>query len=412
MSEVFVPSIKGRLAKKHSSAREPLFTSFYPLETTVLQNSRGQNKKRSSKTPSNTYGEMGLSENQGLSVILSNGIKFNHPEERIREYCDVEVYIDRNYRGGYDDRNNVTGAITKEDLEAANNLYARMSTLDFRRILGSADIIRLLPTVRDAELGAMNDGEWNSAKATLRQLLSAFISIQNVKLAKVTKVLHLKRPHLVPILDSYVVKFLTGNDMEENTFSEEELLAIALESLQTARGDIVKNRAAFDELQRRLGNLPTTLTIVRMYDILCWTQEKWVNRRETEAPYGVAKTSLDQSASPAPSEPAGAGSAPTLASKYEHPKRAPHGGVISTTKEFRQIRLRAEGVIVITASSPPRVHRPLCDEVTEERFQTTMIFNDGKQGKYYLRDNLAQAAKEFGAVACKKCRPERPISPI
>jgi len=344
-------------------------------------------------------------------VVLANGVEFNHPEERIREYCDVEVYRDRNYRGGYDDRSSVTDAITKEDLEAANNLHAMITTIDFRRILGNPEIKHLLPDVRDAELGALTDEELDGVKAGLRRLLAAFLSIQNVNLAKATIILHLKRPHLLPIFDSYVVKFLTGNDMEENRFSEEEILAIALDSFQVARNDIARNRAAFDELQRRLSGLPTPLTAVRMYDILCWTQEKWVNRGDTGAQYGVARASLNQSATPRPVGAPDLSTTPSPIGLGEHlTKEAPHADVISTTKEFRQVRLRAEGVIVNTASSPPRVHRPLCDEVTEERFQTTMIFNEGKQGKYYLRDSLAQAAKEFGAVGCKKCKPERPVS--
>jgi len=352
-----------------------------------------------------------VSESQKLRVVLANGVEFNRPEERIREYCDVEVYRDRNYRGGYDDRTSVTDTITKEDLEAANNLHAMISTQDVRRILGNAEIKHLLPAVRDAELGALTDEEWDGVKAHLRQLLSAFLSVQNVNLAKATTTLHLKRPHLIPILDSYVLKFLTGNDMEENRFSEEEILAIALDSFQVAKNDIDRNRGALDKLQKRLSGLPTRLTVVRMYDILCWTQEKWVNRGDTGAQYGVATTSLNQSATPTPAGAPDFGIASSPTDVDERlTKEVPHPGVISTTKEFRQIRLRAEGVIVNTASSPPRVHRTLCDEVTEERFQTTMIFNEGKQGKYYLRDNLAQAAKEFGAVGCKKCKPERPVS--
>jgi len=341
---------------------------------------------------------------------LANDIEFHRTEERIREYCDVEVYRDRNYKGGYDDRHNPTDLITKEDLEAANNLYARMSVLDFRRILGNAEIPGLMSAVRDVELASVTDEEWNSVKTAVRPLLSAFLAIQNVKLAKTMKILHLKRPHLFPILDSFVVKFLTGNDMEKNRFSDEELLEIGLDSLEKARKDIIKNMAAFEALQSRLSNLPTPLTVVRMYDILCWTQEKWVNRGDTSAPYGVASRSLNQSARLP--ESAGASSRPSPPLEpTEQSARDPPGGEISTTKEFRQIRLRDEGVIVNTASSPPRVHRPLCDEVTEERFQTTMIFNAGMHGKYYLRDSLAEAVKEFGAVGCKKCKPERPVRP-
>jgi hypothetical protein len=339
------------------------------------------------------------------TIVLANGTRFEDAEGRIREYCNIEVYRDREFRGGYDDRHNVTDSITKDDIEAANNLYARLSSLDSMRILGNHEIPGLLIAVKDTELGALTGEEWNETKALVRPLLSAFISIQNVKLAKTMKVLHLKRPHLLPILDSFVVKFLTGNDMVRNWFSEQEILRIGLDSLETTRKDIVKNRAVFDELRNRLSDLPTPLTTVRMYDILCWTQEKWVNRLDTSAPYGVASMSVNQS-TPSAESPSTLAGAPLRAS--EHQAGEAPVGEISTTKEFRQIRLRAEGVIVNTASSPPRAHRPLCEEVTEERFQTTMIFNEGKHGKYYLRGSLAEAVRDFAAEGCKKCRPERP----
>lgn len=69
-----------------------------------------------------------------------------------------------------------------------------------------------------------------------------------------------------------------------------------------------------------------------------------------------------------------------------------------------------DGVIVTTGSNPPRVHRPLCAELTEERFQNVVIFKEGK-GKYYLRNDLVEAVRDFGAAACKKCKPERPYTP-
>jgi hypothetical protein len=341
-------------------------------------------------------------------IVLSNSFEFNRAEERIREYCEIEVYTDRNFVGGYDDRHNVTDTITKEDIEAANNLCAVIRVLDARRILGNPQIPSLLAAFGDLELGEISDAVWNDIKERLRLLLSAFISIPNVSLAVAMKILHLKRPHLSPVLDSFVVKFLTGNDMAKNVFSVDETLRIGLDSLDVARGDIIKNRAAFEWLQRRLSDLPTPLTVVRMYDILCWTQEKWVNRGETSAPYGprVASKSLDQSAPSAASARVEGG---VPHAEVESVVKQPPAGDIRTTKEFRQIKLRNDGVIVNTAPSPPRAHRPLCEELTEERFQTAVIFNEGKRGRYYFRNNLAEAVKDLGAVACKKCRPERPV---
>jgi hypothetical protein len=348
-----------------------------------------------------------MDQDNNVTIRLGNGVEFHRAEERVREYCSVEVYRDKNYVGGYDDRHNVTDSITREDLEAANNLYARIGQLDSKRILGNPEIPGLLAALEDIDLGTIGDEEWDRVRASVRPLIAAFVSISNVKLAKTMKVLHLKRPRLLPILDSYVVRFLTGNNMIENQFSQEEILKIGMDSLELSRKDIAANRSAFAALQSRLSDLPTPLTVVRMYDILCWTQEKWVVRGDTGAPFGVASRSLNQAA-PSSEHPKGAGIS-AAADATKGPVREAPKGEISTTKEFRRIQMRAEGVIVNTASSPPRAHRPLCLEVTEEGFQTTVILNEGRSGRYYLRENLAEAAKDFGAVACKKCRPERPV---
>jgi hypothetical protein len=326
---------------------------------------------------------------------------FYRAEARIREYCEIEVYRDRNYKGGYDDRHNVTNSITKDDLESANNLYARMRQADFKRILGSPEIPTMLAALGDPELGMTTDEEWESTKELVRPLLAAFLSIHNVKLAKTMKVLHLKRPHLFPILDSFVVKFLTGNDIEENWFSEEELLRIGMDSLEISRRDIRNNWAAFADLQGRLADLPVPLTTVRLYDILCWSEEKWVNHNDIVAPNGVASKSLDQSERPV--EPTSSAS-PTPAADLGKDLIEP-AGEMTSGKEFRRIVGGAEGVVVITGTTPPRAHSPLCSLVTEDRFNQNVSIDKGRSAKYYWRASLVEARKEFGAVPCKRCRP-------
>ena len=331
---------------------------------------------------------------------MSNGVVFHRPEERIREYCAIEVYRDIGYRGGYDDHHNMTDAVTDDDLEAADNLHAHMNSEDRRRIRGNPEIPSKLALVRDDELGKVSDEEWEHVKTVVRPLLAEFLSIPDVELSKTMKVLHLKRPHLFPILDSLVVKFLTGNDLEKNRFSEGELLQIGIASFETARADIVANRAAFHELEARLSDLQTPLTAARIYGILCWTQEKWVNRGDTSAPHGTASLSLAQGPSPeveSPSNPP-----PTEDPSKYHPKPSPFGE-ITTLKEFRQIVSQAEGVMVITGTPPPRAHSLLCDLVTEDRFNMNVVLKEGGSGRYYWRRSLMEARKEFGAVPCKRC---------
>jgi len=335
-----------------------------------------------------------------VPIRLSNGAIFQRPEERIREYCAIEVYRDIGYRGGYDDHHSITDAVTAEDIEAANNLYANLTLLDRRRMVGNAAISAKLAAVMDIDLGEASDEEWNFVKATVTPLLAEFLSIPQVKLAKAMKVLHLKRPHLFPILDSFVVRFLTGNDVEENIFSEEELLQIAISSLEKARADISENRAAFHDLETRLSDLPTKLTAVRMYDILCWTQEKWVKCGNTDAPLGTASLSLDQGQSTQVVLPS---SFLSMKESAERSSKTEPEGEITTLKEFRQTISRAEGVIVITGTKPPRAHGPLCDLLTDDRFNLNIVLNEGGSGRYYWRQNLLLARREFGAVPCKRC---------
>lgn len=332
------------------------------------------------------------------ALSLSNGAVFERAEERIREYCEIEVYRDRDYRGGYDDHSSVTDTVTAEDVEAANNLHARLSALDRGRIIHDVEVSERLAALRDEELGEIEDSRWEETRTGIMLLLSSFFSLPNIKLEKATTVLQLKRPHLVPILGPFVVRFLTGNDMELNVFSSGEALQIGMRCIDTVRSDLSRNRDGFAELQGRLADLPTPLTNVRIYDILCWTQEKWVNRGDRAGPYGVAGKSLNQRAA-APAAVSG---------KTEGTEAQEQSGEIRNIREFRQVKLRAEGVVVTTGSKPPRAHRALCRELSEERFAEAAVFNEGKKGRYYLRKDLAEAVRDFGAVACMKCKPERP----
>ncbi|HKT22944.1 MAG TPA: DUF6308 family protein, partial [Nitrososphaerales archaeon] len=253
-----------------------------------------------------------------------------------------------------------------------------------------------LAEIRDVELAEVDDDGWKGLRRDLSLLFSAFLSLPGVDLAQCSKVMHLKRPRLIPVMDHFVVKFLTGNDLGRNVFSAEEQHLIGLGCMDIARADLIGNKAAFSELHTRLADLPTPLTSVRLYCILCWTQEKWVNRGDIEGPYGVAGKSLNQS----PMPPSAVSGRPA-----EEAKEPP--GEIRNIREFRQVKLRAEGVVVTTGSKPPRAHRALCRELSEERFQEAVVFNEGKKGRYYLRNDLAEAARDFKAVACMKCKPER-----
>jgi len=226
--------------------------------------------------------------NDTLKISLRSDVEIGNPEERIREYCDIEIYK------GYDDRHSISNHITQDDIQAANELYAMIDRYDpteSSRIISSTTIPQVLAKVRDRDLSTISESEWLLEKENIAHLLRALFSIRGIGLSKATKILHLKRPKIIPILDNYVVKFLTGIDM--STLSRRETcLEIGLNAINISRRILRQNSDAFYELHQLLNDLPIPLTTVRLFDILCWTTEKWDIRGITTAAHGIAERSL------------------------------------------------------------------------------------------------------------------------
>lgn len=221
-------------------------------------------------------------------IKLHDDIVFDNPQSRIQEYCEIEVCQ------GYDDKHSVDDIITKEDVLAANELYANINRYDKyenKRLLSrSKSISRILSTISNVDILRVKSDDWPDLRNKVGGLLDQFLSVKGIGIAKATKILHLKRPNLFPVLDSYVIKFLLDIDISQEDKPDQR--RIALEALDLIRETMVKQRDEFEELAEKLSVLPISLTAVRMFDILCWTAEKWDIRRKLNAPYGTPNKSL------------------------------------------------------------------------------------------------------------------------
>jgi len=109
-------------------------------------------------------------------------------------------------------------------------------------------------------------------------------NIHHIRSWKTTKILHLKRPKFFPVLDSFVIKFLL-----ESNDSNVDIGLIAMDKI---RQIIQEQKIEFQNLVDKTRDLPILLTPIRMFDILCWTTEKWDIRGNHKAPYGTAHKSL------------------------------------------------------------------------------------------------------------------------
>ena len=212
-----------------------------------------------------------------MAIILAGKYVIPNPEERIREYCEKEIYA------GYDDKHDVNDAISSENIEAANRLFAWIIRCTASRIIDSHELQEALAEVKNRPLGEISDADWVDIQNTASQLLEKACNIKGVRLAVATKVLHLKRPKLIPVLDSYIIKLLLDRNIPDN---KARLAPLGIEAMNLVREDLIANRVEFLALSQRLADLPIQLGTVRLYDILAWTHEKWDRLGITSTPYG------------------------------------------------------------------------------------------------------------------------------
>lgn len=316
-----------------------------------------------------------------MEVHFSKGITIKNPEARVREYCKIEIYQ------GYDNCHNMTNNIIPKDIEAANRLFARITPLAAKGLISSDVIPLILEKIQNVDLDEVSDNSWIENKLTMKELLRACLQIPGVGLAVATKVLHLKRPKLIPILDSFVMKFLTGVDI--STVSEDaSLLECGIDALEIVRKDLINNHEALCSLQKQLTDLPIPVGRIRLYDILCWSTEKWDIRSDPSAPFGQAFASLEKKESPSLEE---------SPAQFEE---------IRTPRQLQSILAKGNGFIVITDNANPnKIHLPFCRSLDKSNFETKVIVNQCKNGRYYWTDDLKGAMKQFHAQSCSICKP-------
>jgi hypothetical protein len=232
-----------------------------------------------------------------MGIRLRDDVFFEDPESRIREYCEIEVYE------GYDDRHAENNVITSNDIEAANNLYAMInkhSKTEGSRIQGqSGKISPLLAEIPYDSIYAYSDEDWSDLMQKVERLLEKMTSIHGVGIEKVMKILHLKRPEFFPPLDNQVIQFLT----KKRPSSSSRDISLALQALEASRELIRSQIEEFTALQNSLHDLPISMTIARLFDILCWTTFKWDIMRKRSAPNGMASKSLIEIKKPSKAKP-------------------------------------------------------------------------------------------------------------
>jgi Family of unknown function (DUF6308) len=157
--------------------------------------------------------------------------------------------------------------ITERDIVAINaTMAARASHGDWAEFWANDDDIPSLVAVALTwDLLEMTDTEWLTCGVSerLADVLAAIWGYQR-KLSRVTKVLHIKRPALIPVCDSYVVQAVGGRSVT---------VADGVRVIEHLRKQGRANLPTLKAIQTSLAQTGFDRSLVRILDAIIWSND-------------------------------------------------------------------------------------------------------------------------------------------
>jgi len=189
-------------------------------------------------------------------VVLRSGLVIEDPLRVVLGFVEARWRVDVSEPAR-------SASFGEPDLRLANRDGARISAAEIAAVLERRPAIEraLRAIAPQASLaGAADSVPW----LALRQLFDAFADIRGVGFAKMTKALHPKRPALIPLLDSIVQKYLTGDDPGAQARFAERAIGL----VRGYKRDLDRNRAALRAARQHLATRNYELTEVCILDLL------------------------------------------------------------------------------------------------------------------------------------------------
>lgn len=200
-------------------------------------------------------------------VLQTRDTTISDCQSKLKRFCDLDASY-RNYDLIPVKEDNF---IAMSDIKLANHMGARMGTKVMQLLMGRAENINstLVHIPAGLEL-ANNDIPWVALEKLFRVTLGPYI-----RPARATKILHKKRPHLIPILDSVIVSYC----QLVNRHSRGDEASMMVDCLRTIKTDIERNLDTFRAL---ITATNLKITVVRSHDILVWAYSG-----EYQAKFGI-----------------------------------------------------------------------------------------------------------------------------
>ena len=201
------------------------------------------------------------------NIVLQTDETISGCINKLEDFCE----LDASYRNYDLVRVEEDNSLTMGNIRLANRMVARMKPEIVQSVMNRAEsinsVLAHIPTGLELSNSAV---PW----VALNDLFRAALGPQ-IRAARATKILHKKRPHLIPILDSVVVSYCQS----VNRHSDGDEASMMVDCLRTIKTDIERN---LDTFRRLISVTNLKLTVVRVHDILVWAYS-----REYQKLFGV-----------------------------------------------------------------------------------------------------------------------------
>ncbi len=178
------------------------------------------------------------------------------------------------------------------DIAVTRLMSSNVTSSDVKSLLDHREAIEaaLRQVTRDGRLDARDEPDWSACRVVFSAM-----EMHNIGLAKMTKVLCMKRPRLIPMLDSYVMELLFSKSwpsVSPDTYAEAGVAGMkqfrSLMRHAQNLGVLREITARINEWLRDQGRHPPVLSEVRVLDNLLW-----FDRRGFESFSGWRNTATD-----------------------------------------------------------------------------------------------------------------------
>ena len=190
-------------------------------------------------------------------ITVQTGTVIKDCQKKLAEFCSK----DASYRRYDLEKVEEDNELTREDIELGNRMVARMGPLVIQSVVGRTKTINsALECIAPGTRLCDKSVTWSA----IEKLFSATLGPE-IGPARATKILHKKRPALIPILDSVVVSYckVACRDALRSENEASKMTAY----VKAIKIDVDNN---LDVLENIIQASALKVTPVRAFDILLW----------------------------------------------------------------------------------------------------------------------------------------------